>query len=125
MKNIKYLGKGEFGDIYEGPKGKEAEDFMLKNKFGEIRNAFYYKSIGGIDLFWGNENAGYAKIAKKHPEVLGKIQEILDGCDVVSISPNRIKLSSEQFDATISLNWYGKAKKWLITTYDKTLCETK
>ncbi len=125
MQNIKYLGVGEFGDIYEGPKGAGAEIFMLENKSGEIRNAFYYKSIGSIDLFWGDENTGYAKIVKKHPEVIGKIQEILDQCDVVSISPNRIKLSSEQFDATVSLNWYGKAKKWLLTAYDKTLFETK
>ena len=125
MQNIKYLGVGEFGEIYEGLKGAEAEDFMLKNKSGEIRNAFYYKSIGSIDLFWGNENVGYAKIVRKHPEVLGKIQEILDQCDVISISPNRVKLSSKQFDASVSLNWYGKDKKWILTAYDKTLTITK
>ena len=52
MQNVNYLGTGEFGKIYEGPKGAAAEVFMLENKSGEIRNAFHHKSIGDdIDLF--------------------------------------------------------------------------
>jgi hypothetical protein len=76
MQKIKYLGKGEFGDVYEGPKGPAAEAFLFERKSGEIRNAFHHKVIGGsIDLFWGNKTVGYCKIVKKHPEVVGRVQE--------------------------------------------------
>ncbi len=126
MQSVQYIGKGEFGDIYEGPKGAEAESFMLESKSGEVRNAFYHKSIGGdIDLFWGNKNAGYAKIVSKHPEVIGKIQEILDRSRVYSVSPNRIKLTSGKYNSIIGLSWFGKSKKWVITSYEDMLSETK
>lgn len=125
MQKNKYLGVGEFGGIYEGLKGAEAEAFILKNKSGEVRNAFYYKSIGGIDLFWGDENVGYLKIMTKHPEVIGKIQDVLDESEVVSISPNRINLESKQFRSVIRLDWNGKVKNWLLTSFDKTLGKTK
>lgn len=105
MQNIKYLGVGESG---------------------EIRNAFHHNSVGSdIDLFWGNKNAGYAKIVSKHPEVIGKIQEILDKSKVYSISPNRIKLTSGKYNSVIGLNWLGKSKKWIITSYEEILPKTK
>ncbi len=98
MKNINYLGVGEFGKIYEGPKGSGAEVFMLENKSGEIINTFHHEAIGNnIDLFWGDEKAGYAKIVSKHPEVVGKIQEILNSSRVISVTSNRINLESDQF----------------------------
>lgn len=126
MQKTNYLGTGEFGDIYEGPKGAEAEVFMLENKSGEIRNAFYHESIGSdIDLVWGDEKGGYAKIVKKHPEVIGKIQDIFNRSKVTSISPNRVRLESDQYRSAISLNWYGKPKKWVLTSFDKTLPKTK
>ncbi len=126
MQKIKYLGKGKFGDIYEGPKGANAERFMYKIRSGEIRSAFYHDSIGSdIDLVWGNEKGGYVKIIKKHPEVLGKIQDIFDKSKVTSVSPNRVRLESDQYRSAISLNWYGEPKKWVLTSFDKTLPKTK
>ena len=94
-KNVQGTNKtGAFGTIYTQFKGKakEAIAFLLEKKEGEAVGALHHKDIGDIDLVWGNEKAGLQKIAKKHPEVLDNLQEIIGGMHVVSESPNRIKL---------------------------------
>ena len=113
---------GAFGTIYTQFKGKakEAIAFLLEKKEGEAVGALHHKDIGDIDLVWGNEKAGLQKIAKKHPEVLGNLQEIIGGMRVVSESPNRIKLESPTHFAVVSKEFLGKERgKWLLTAYEK------
>ena len=113
---------GAFGTIYTQFKGKakEAIAFLLEKKEGEAVGALHHKDIGDIDLVWGNEKAGLQKIAKKHPEVLDNLQEIIGGMHVVSESPNRIKLESTTHFAVVSKEFLGKERgKWLLTAYEK------
>ena len=113
---------GAFGTIYTQFKGKakEAIAFLLEKKEGEAVGALHHKDIGDIDLVWGNEKAGLQKIAKKHPEVLDNLQEIIGGMHVVSESPNRIKLESTTRFAVVSKEFLGKERgKWLLTAYEK------
>lgn len=122
-KNVQGTNKtGAFGTIYTQFKGKakEAIAFLLEKKEGEAVGALHHKDIGDIDLVWGNEKAGLQKIAKKHPEVLGNLQEIIGGMRVVSESPNRIKLESATHFAVVSKEFLGKERgKWLLTAYEK------
>lgn len=122
-KNVQGTNKtGAFGTIYTQFKGKakEAIAFLLEKKEGEAVGALHHKDIGDIDLVWGNEKAGLQKIAKKHPEVLDNLQEIIGGMHVVSESPNRIKLESATHFAVVSKEFLGKERgKWLLTTYEK------
>ena len=122
-KNVQGTNKtGAFGTIYTQFKGKakEAIAFLLEKKEGEAVGALHHKDIGDIDLVWGNEKAGLQKIAKKHPEVLGNLQEIIGGMRVVSESPNRIKLESATHFAVVSKEFWGKERgKWLLTAYEK------
>ncbi len=66
----KPVGSGVFGNIYNQFKGKvkEAFDFLMKHKGGDLLGVFHRKDVGDIDLVWGDENGGLAHILNKHVE---------------------------------------------------------
>ena len=59
----KPVGSGVFGNIYNQFKGKvkEAFDFLMKHKGGDLLGVFHRKDVGDIDLVWGDENGGLAR----------------------------------------------------------------
>ena len=121
------VGEGEFGPIYDQFKGKpqEAVDFLLAEKNGEAIGALSHKDIGEIDLVWGKEGTGHSdgyglsKLAKYHPEVLDKLQPILDNMEVVSRNANRVNLESPKYQAAVRLTWNNERKNWLLTAFEK------
>lgn len=121
------VGEGEFGPIYDQFKGKpqEAVDFLLSQKKGEAIGALNHKDIGDIDLVWGYEGTGHSdgyglsKLAKYHPEVLDKLQPILDDMEVVSRNANRVNLESPKYQAAVRLTWNNERKNWLLTAFEK------
>ncbi|MBP5479403.1 MAG: hypothetical protein J6Y15_08595, partial [Bacteroidaceae bacterium] len=125
--DIKPIGTGSFGEIYDQFKGKakEAIAFLMKKKGGEALGALHHKDIGDIDLVWGKEGTaksdgyGLSKIVKYHPEVLNNLQEILDDMEVNSRSDNRINLESEKYQASVRLTWDDQKKTWLLTAFKK------
>ena len=120
--DIKPIGSGDFGPIYDQFKDKpnEAVKFLMSQKDGEALGALHHKEIGGISIVWGNAKAGLQKIAHKHPEVLGNLQDILDGMHVVRSSDNRVKLESGTHFAVVSRDWLGKEHTpWLLTAFEK------
>lgn len=46
-------------------KGQDAINHMLKIRKGKIKNAFYRKDIGHIDLIWGDGSKGLSHIIKR------------------------------------------------------------
>ena len=119
---IKPVGNGPFGAIYDKFRGKakDAIEFLRKIKSGEAVGALHHKDIGEISIVWGNRNAGLEKILRKHPEVAGNLQSIIDGMQIVSESDNRIKLESPTHFAVISKEYLGTPRdKWLLTAYEK------
>lgn len=125
--DIKPIGKGAFGYIYDQFKGKakEAIEFLKRMKSGEAVGALYHKEIGDIDLVWGNEGTGkgdgfgLSKLVKYHPEVLENLQEILDDMHIVNRTDNRIQLESDTHQAAVRLTWDNTQKKWLLTAFEK------
>lgn len=121
------VGEGEFGPIYDQFRGKpqEAVDFLLAEKNGEAIGALSHKDIGEIDLVWGKEGTGHSdgyglsKLAKYHPEVLDKLQPILDDMEVVSRNANRVNLESPKYQAAVRLTWNNERKNWLLTAFEK------
>lgn len=121
------IGEGDFGPIYNQFKGdaKGAVAQLSKIRNGEATAALHHKDIGDIDLVWGNEGTGHsdgfglAKLLKYHPEVVDKLQEIIDEMSVVSRSENRINLESEKYKAGVRLTWNEKKKTWLLTLFEK------
>ena len=125
--DIKPIGKGVFGNIYDQFKGKakEAIAFLFKRKEGEAVGALYHPEIGEIDLVWGKEGTGksdgfgLAKLAKYHPEVLENLQEILNDMHVTQRSVNRVQLESDTHQAAVRLTWDNESKNWLLTAFEK------
>lgn len=127
LKNIKPVGIGAFGNIYNQFRGnaKAAIEFLKKVRGGEAVGALHHKDIGDIDLVWGKEGTGHSdgyglsKLVKYHPEVLDNLQEILNDMRVVSSSKNRVNLESETHKAGVRLTWDGERKSWLLTAFKK------
>lgn len=57
-----------FGEKYEGIKGKEAINKLIKEKGGWCPDAFCRGDIGKIALFWGNDRVGLKHIIKGRTE---------------------------------------------------------
>lgn len=127
LKDIKPVGVGAFGNIYNQFRGnaKAAIEFLKKVRGGEAVGALHHKDIGDIDLVWGKEGTGHSdgyglsKLVKYHPEVLDNLQEILNDMRVVSSSRNRVNLESETHKAGVRLTWDGERKSWLLTAFKK------
>lgn len=127
LKDIKPVGVGAFGNIYNQFHGnaKAAIEFLKKVRGGEAVGALHHKDIGDIDLVWGKEGTGHSdgyglsKLVKYHPEVLDNLQEILNDMRVVSSSKNRVNLESETHKAGVRLTWDGERKSWLLTAFKK------
>ena len=127
LKDIKPVGVGAFGNIYNQFRGKAkaAIEFLKKVRGGEAVGALHHKDIGDIDLVWGKEGTGHSdgyglsKLVKYHPEVLDNLQEILNDMRVVSRSKNRVNLESETHKAGVRLTWDGERKSWLLTAFKK------
>lgn len=127
LKDIKPVGIGAFGNIYNQFRGnaKAAIEFLKKVRGGEAVGALHHKDIGDIDLVWGKEGTGHSdgyglsKLVKYHPEVLDNLQEILNDMRVVSSSKNRVNLESENHKAGVRLTWDGERKSWLLTAFKK------
>ena len=120
--DLKPVGVGAFGNIYNQFRGKAkaAIKFLKKLGSGEAVAALHHHSIGDISLVWGDKKTGLAKILKKHPEVVGNLQSIIDKMDVVQESDNRIKLESPTHFAVISREYKGEPREnWLLTAYEK------
>lgn len=124
---IKPVGRGAFGNIYDQFRGKakEAIRFLLGRREGEAVGALHHPEIGEIDLVWGKEGTGksdgfgLAKLAKYHPEVLDNLQEILDDMHVTQRTVNRVQLESDTHQAAVRLTWDNEKKNWLLTAFEK------
>ena len=119
---IKPIGKGVFGNIYDQFKGKakSAINFLRKIKSGEAVGALHHNEVGDISLVWGNDKAGLKKILRKHPEVVGNLQEILNDMHIAVSSENRIVLESNTHKAVVSkMLGEEKTPQWLLTAYEK------
>ena len=122
LKDIKPVGVGAFGNIYNQFRGKAkaAIEFLKKLGSGEATDALHHHTIGDISLVWGDKKTGLDKILRKHPEVVDNLQSIIDSMEVVQESDNRIKLESPTHFAVVSKEYKGEPREqWLLTAYEK------
>mgnify|MGYP000469588153 FL=1 len=122
LKDIKPIGVGAFGNIYNQFRGKSkaAIEFLKKLGSGEATAALHHHTIGDISLVWGDKKTGLDKILRKHSEVVDNLQSIIDSMEVVQESDNRIKLESPTHFAVVSKEYKGEPREqWLLTAYEK------
>lgn len=136
------IGKGMFGNIYDQFRGrlKEAFDFLIKHKSGDLLGVFHRDGFGDIDLVWGDKGGGAEHIIDKHvgegksfateEEAFTEIDRIIktgkkdfeNGDKVVFKDGNKI--------VTVRKNWREKGKKiadknWVLTAYDETSADSE
>lgn len=124
------IGKGVFGNIYDQFKGKvkDAFDFLMKHKSGDLLGVFHRDEVGDIDLVWGNENGGLSHIITKHvgegkdfetPEkAIEKIEEVLKDGEVIQNGQMRYVVSKDGYRVAIRKDFDGEKKNWVVTAID-------
>ena len=124
METVVQIGIGEFGPIYEGVRGKEAVDFLLKNKNGEIPCAMWRADLGCIDFVYGKtgeDGYGLAHISEYHSEILPYLEKIIREGEVFKQSTDRVlilnKVPIGKGVAVLRLDWNGASKQWLVTAF--------
>ncbi|WP_267891205.1 PBECR3 domain-containing polyvalent protein, partial [Helicobacter bizzozeronii] len=110
-------------------KGAQAVAKLLQEQRGQVAGAFYRKDLGEsggyIDLVWGqagtgkSDGWGLSKIAKYHPEVLDKLEELVQTLPIVKETPNRYQLENANYKASIRKDFEGVAGNWVLTAFEK------
>ena len=133
------IGKGVFGNIYDQFKGKvkEAFDFLMKHKSGDLLGVFHRDGFGDIDLVWGDNGGGLAHIVQRHIEEqndFNSVEEVRDVIDDVikngSINEKKSKwdkvvFEKDGYSVVVSRNLRDKDgniieqnKDWVVTAFD-------
>lgn len=133
LKDIKPVGKNQFGDVYDQFKGKpkEAFDFLLENKDGYLKGVFHRDEIGDIDLAYGSapnpyKGKGLAHIIRKHVETLHDFPSVDDAIntitDVISNGvvkdgsiPNTYDIENGDYRVVVAADNNGN---WVLTAFD-------
>ncbi|WP_285657696.1 PBECR2 nuclease fold domain-containing protein [Helicobacter bizzozeronii] len=106
-------------------KGAQAVAKLLQEQRGQVAGAFYREDLGYIDLVWGESGTGksdgwgLSKIAKYHPEVLDKLEELVQTLPIVKETPNRYQLENANYRASIRKDFEGVARNWVLTAFEK------
>ena len=122
--NLKEVGEWEFGTIYEGVKRTDAEQLLIKQQGGEVRGAYTFEKKP-VDLIRWSYNKrtesgiGLSKISQKHPEVLWKIQDLLDSLPILKRDTKEIVLWDKNSVVVIKLQYLDQKKRWIMTAYDR------
>ena len=116
-----------FGENYPQfyHKGSEAIEHLLQKRSGQVQGAFYREDLGDITLIWGNEGTGksdgygLSKIAKYHPEVLEKLEDLVTNLPIIKETPNRYQLENENYKIAIRKDFEGQNENWILTAFEK------
>ena len=124
------IGTGVFGNIYNQFKGKvkEAFNFLMHHKSGDLLGVFHRDDVGDIDLVWGNEKMGLAHILGKHvgegkdfetpDDAIAMIDNVINNGNIMQDTPNRYVITLDGFRVGIRKEFDGKKKKWIVTAID-------
>ena len=105
--------------------GESAIQKLLLEKQGQVAGAFYREGIGDITLAWGEKGTGksdgwgLAKIAEYHPEVLDKLDKLIQDLPIVKETENRYKLDNGDFFISIRKDFNGEKQNWVLTALER------
>ena len=92
---------------------------------GQVAGAFYRDDIGDITLAWGEKGTGksdgwgLSKIAEYHPEVLDKLDKLIQDLPIVKETENRYKLDNGDFFISIRKDFEGQKQNWVLTALER------
>ncbi len=125
--------KQEFWGEDLGPlKGNNAIDKLLLEKHGHIKNAFYRKEIGGIDLVWGDDNSGLQHIIRKRDKLFYEGKGTIKGVDMARLIPELIEkgvfsvdekgrkgFENEKYRVCVREGYFDINVNWIVTSLEK------
>jgi site-specific DNA-cytosine methylase len=124
------IGTGAFGNIYNQFKGKvkEAFNFLMSHKSGDLLGVFHRDDVGDIDLVWGNEKMGLAHILGKHvgegkdfetpDDAIEMIENVINSGRIFQDNQNRYTLMLDGVGVGIRKSFDGEKKNWIVTAVD-------
>ena len=133
----KPVRSGVFGNIYNQFKGKvkEAFDFLMKHKGGDLLGVFHRKDVGDIDLVWGDHGGGLAHIIRRHiieqndfknvDEIQKVIEDVIRNGLIVRENKDKINIEYNGYRVSIkktirdSKGNVVENKNWIVTAFDK------
>ena len=133
----KPVGSGVFGNIYNQFKGKvkEAFDFLMKHKGGDLLGVFHRKDVGDIDLVRGDHGGGLAHIIRRHiieqndfknvDEIQKVIEDVIRNGLIVRKNKDKIDIEYNGYRVSIkktirdSKGNVVENKNWIVTVFDK------
>lgn len=92
---------------------------------GQVAGAFHRDDIGDITLAWGEKGTGrsdgwgLSKIAEYHPEVLDKLDKLIQDLPIVKETENRYKLDNGDFFISIRKDFDGQKQNWVLTALER------
>ena len=137
--DLQPIGVGYFGEIYDQFRGKvkEAFDFLIAHKSGDLIGVFYNSEIGEIDLVWGSdeEERGLDHIIKKHverhkdfesvEEARIRMEDVIVNGEIVKDKWDKATIEKDGFRVVISKNVRDdkgeiveENKNWVVTSFD-------
>ncbi|WP_096027411.1 hypothetical protein [Campylobacter lanienae] len=122
IKPIKEFGTN-YAEFYHD--GANAIKKLLTEREGQVAGAFH-KDGRDITLVWGVEGTGHsdgyglAKIAKYHPEVIDRLDEIVSKGEFYKDEKGRLNIRYNDDIVGLRDNWLGnKTEPWIISSYTK------
>ena len=141
---LKPIGRGVFGNIYDQFKGKvkEALDFLLKHKSGDLLGVFHRDGFGDIDLVWGSkdEEKGLDHIIDKHvnklkdfasaEEAISVIDDVINNGRIIKDKWDKATFEKDGYRVVVSKNTrdgngqiVDNDKRWVVTAFDNSKTE--
>lgn len=143
MQELQPKGKGYFGNIYDQFKGrvKDAFDFLLQRKSGDLLGVFHDNELGDIDLVWGSkeEDAGLEHIIDKHvgegkdfatiDEARQVIESVIEKGRKIKENADKVIYELDGKRVVVRKNLRNKKtgelidthKNWVVTSYDNNI----
>ena len=135
------IGTGVFGNIYNQFKGKvkEAFNFLMHHKSGDLLGVFHRDDVGDIDLVWGDRktNQGLDHIIDKHIEqhhdftsvedAMNKIDDIINNGTINEKKSkwDKVVIEKDGMAVVIRKNVrdnkgvvLDENKNWIVTSFD-------
>ena len=75
--------------------------------------------IGGKAGSGRSDGYGLAKIEKFHPEVLDRLEELVQDLPITKETPNRYQLENENYKIAIRKDYDGEKENWILTAFEK------
>ena len=131
------IGTSVFGKVYNQFKGKvkEAIEFLVNHKSGNLLGVFHRNDIGDISLVWGDSKGGLEHIIKRHIEDQNDFRNIEEAAKVIQQTIDNGAITRENKDKVIiDYNDYRVAIQkqtrdtngnviengnWVVTAFDK------